>query len=135
MPFSSEQMFKLVDNIKAYPEFLPYCSDSQEISRGADEVTASLSVAKGSLVKAFTTKNSNHPFEKIQMELVDGPFKELSGVWSFTQLSATACKISLKVEFEFSNVLTGLAFSKVFSQMAESFVDAFSQRAREVYPS
>lgn len=135
VPFSSKKMFDLVDNIADYPKFLPHCSASEEISRNKSGVLATLSVTKGSFVKEFTTQNTNYPNEKIVMALVDGPFKSLSGIWSFTELNATACKISLKVEFEFSNILTSMAFSKVFSQMAESFVDAFSQRAKEVYSS
>ena len=133
LPFSAEQMFTLVDDIEKYPEFLPSCNDARILERTEDTVTATLSVAKGGFAKEFTTRNTNHPFNRIDMQLVMGPFKHLSGQWSFEELSESACKIELEVKFEFSNPLTNLAFGAEFNQMAESFVDAFSKRAREVY--
>ncbi len=133
MPYSCEQMFNLVDDIEAYPEFLPYCGGSELISREGDKLVASLTVAKGSFEQAFVTENSNSPFRSIEMRLVEGPFKFLNGLWTFTPLSENASKIELSVEFEFSNKLLGLAFGKIFSQLAESFVDAFTQRAKQVY--
>ncbi|MCW8856500.1 MAG: type II toxin-antitoxin system RatA family toxin [Kangiella sp.] len=133
LPFSAKQMFDLVDDIEKYPEFLPNCNDAKVLERTDDTVTATLSVAKGGFAKEFTTQNINQPFESIAMQLVVGPFKHLSGQWTFDALGDSACKIELVVKFEFSNPLTNLAFGAVFNQMAESFVDAFSKRAREVY--
>ncbi len=126
-------MFDLVNHIEQYPDFLPHCGNSEVIERKDDEVIAALTVSKGSFEQKFTTKNINKPFSAIEMVLVDGPFKFLNGYWTFTKLSADASKIELLIEFEFSNKLLGLAFGSVFNQLAESFVDAFTQRAREVY--
>ncbi len=133
VPYSCQQMFQLVDEIEAYPEFVPYCGGARIIERNADSVVASLTVAKGNFEQAFTTKNINEPYSSIEMNLVDGPFKFLNGYWTFTPLSNSASKIELLVEFEFSSKLLGLVFGKIFSQLAESFVDAFTQRAKQVY--
>lgn len=135
LPFSAKQMFDLVDDIEKYPEFLPGCNNAKVLERTEDTVTATLSVAKGGFAKEFTTRNTNQPYENIAMELVMGPFKHLTGQWKFDALGESACKIELVVKFEFSNPLTNLAFGAVFNQMAESFVDAFSKRARQVYAS
>ena len=126
VPFSCQQMFELVDDIEAYPEFLPFCSGATLISRDDNALVASLKVSKSSFEQSFTTKNTNKPYQSIAMELVDGPFKSLNGLWSFTHLSDTAAKIELDIEFEFSNKFMDLAFGKAFSQLAESFVDAFT---------
>lgn len=133
LPFSAKQMFDLVDDIEKYPQFLPNCNDAKVLERTENTVTAMLSVAKGGFAKEFTTRNTNNPYQSIAMQLVMGPFKHLTGQWTFDELGDSACKIELVVEFEFSNPLTNLAFGAVFNQMAESFVDAFSKRAREVY--
>lgn len=133
LPFSAKQMFDLVDDIEKYPEFLPGCNDAKVLERADHTVTATLSVAKGGFAKEFTTRNTNQPYKNIAMELVTGPFKHLTGQWTFQDLGESACKIELVVKFEFSNPLTNLAFGAVFNQMAESFVDAFSKRARQVY--
>jgi len=133
LPYSAQQMFELVDDIEKYPEFLPNCAGATEIERNENSVVASLAVAKGGFEKVFTTKNTNKPYDSIEMTLVDGPFKHLNGVWTFEALDEHACKIELVVSFEFSNALVGFAFGSVFNSLAESFVDAFSQRAKQVY--
>lgn len=133
VPFSCEQMFSLVNEIESYSEFVPYCSGTDIISKTDKEVIAKLKVSKGSFEQSFTTKNINTPYSKIEMSLVDGPFKYLNGLWSFTSLSENAAKIELMIEFEFSNKLLGLAFGKVFNQLIENYVDAFVKRATQVY--
>lgn len=133
LPYSAQQMYELVDDIEKYPEFLPNCTGATEIERTESQVVASLAVAKGGFEKTFTTKNTNNPYDSIDLQLVDGPFKHLDGRWIFTSLDDKACKIELVVNFEFSNIFTSMAFSSVFNHLAESFVDAFSQRATAVY--
>ena len=133
VPYSAEQMYKLVDDVFAYQEFLPWCGDSKEVSRENEVVVASVTIAKGSINKTFTTKNTSNDHQKIQMQLVDGPFKELSGFWSFQELNENACKVTLKLDYEFSNRLLRLVVGPVFNQIANAMVDSFVERAKEVY--
>lgn len=131
--FSQQQMFDLVADIKSYPLFVPYCSGISVVEESEQGVVARLEVSKGSFAQSFTTKNTLVEPSSLTMELVDGPFKFLNGTWSFEALSDSASKIALDMEFEFSNKLLGLAFGKVFNQMVEQFVDAFTARAKQVY--
>lgn len=133
LPYSAQQMFDLVDDIEKYPEFLPNCAGAKELERSEDAVIASLAVSKGGFEKEFTTRNLNTPYKSIEMELIEGPFKHLSGYWTFSRLDEHACKVELVVSFEFTNRLASIAFSNIFSHLAESFVDAFSARAKTVY--
>ena len=133
VPYTTEQMYVLVDGISAYPEFLPWCSQAQELSRSDDSVKACVEIAKGSVKKSFTTMNKMQPGSVIEMNLVDGPFKRLHGYWRFEQLKPGACKVSLDLEFEFSNKLMALAIGSVFNQVANTLVDSFVGRARAVY--
>ena len=55
--FSAQQMFDLVNNIEAYPQFLPWCSGSRIIKREDDIVEAELLIAKGGFKKTFSTRN------------------------------------------------------------------------------
>ncbi|MGX5174846.1 type II toxin-antitoxin system RatA family toxin [Aliikangiella sp. IMCC44653] len=133
VPFSSKQMFELVDDVEKYHEFVPYCQASHIIERTEQSVSATLDVAKSGFTKSFSTKNMRKPYEKIYMQLLNGPFKHLEGLWTFHELSADACKIELEIEFEFSNKLTSLAFSGLFHQLIQSMVTAFTERAEKVY--
>lgn len=130
---SVEQMYQLINDIVAYPIFLPDCNDSKVIAQDEQTVTAALLVSKGGLSKWFTTKNTMVSNEKIKLSLVDGPFKKLEGYWLLTPLSDDACKVSLELEYEFSNKLVSLAFGKVFSHFSNTLVQVFTQRAKQVY--
>ena len=130
---SVEQMFQLINDILAYPHFIPDCSDSKVISQDGNTITAALLVSKGGIQKWFTTKNTLVNNEKIILELVDGPFNKLCGSWTLNALSDEACKISLELEYEFSNKVFDLAFGRVFNHLTNNMVQAFTERAKEVY--
>ena len=130
--YSCAQMFQLVNDVKGYPEFLPGCLGSKLISESPSEIVASLDVGKGPVRQSFTTKNFLQTNQQVEMTLLEGPFKKLHGVWTFTELSPSSCKISLSIEFELSGMLK-FAFGGVFSQIANSMVEAFCQRAKVVY--
>ncbi|VAW90807.1 Ribosome association toxin RatA [hydrothermal vent metagenome] len=131
--YSPEQMFLLVDDIDAYADFLPWCSNSNVIERTDEFVKGNLEISYGSLNKSFVTKNINTLHSQIEMQLVEGPFKHLLGLWSFKALGGDGCKIELNMEFEFSNKLIDMTVGPVFSKIANSLVDAFTERAKSIY--
>lgn len=133
VPFSAEQMYQLVNDVHSYPDFLPGCTGSRVITASPHEMTAAVEVAKAGISKTFTTRNTLLDNQSINMQLVDGPFRKLMGGWQFTALSPEACKVELHLDFEFTNKLIELAFGKVFKELAGSMVQAFTQRAKEVY--
>lgn len=130
---TSEQMFDLINDVRRYPEFLPWCSGASVVSERSDVLEATLKLSKGGLSYNFTTRNDLERPHSMRISLVDGPFKRLEGVWSFTSLSDEACKVELNLSFEFEGKLTGLAMSKVFNGVATTLVDAFVERADKIY--
>jgi len=133
VPYSAEQMFKLVNDVPSYPAFLPGCTGSRVLSTSSEEMTAAVDVSKAGISKTFTTRNTLTDNQSISMQLVDGPFRQLKGDWRFTPLSEEACKVELDLDFEFKNALIELAFGKVFKELANNMVQAFTERAKEVY--
>ncbi|MGP9801869.1 type II toxin-antitoxin system RatA family toxin [Rheinheimera sp. NSM] len=131
--YSAQQMFDLVNAVPDYPQFLPGCSSARIVSRSETEMVASLTVSKAGIGHTFTTRNTLYPNQRIAMQLVDGPFKQLQGGWEFQPLNDSACKVILKLEFEFSNKLVQFAFGKIFAEVTASMVQAFTQRAKQVY--
>lgn len=131
--YSARQMFELVADVPSYPQFLPGCSKSAVLSFDGTVQTAMLEVSKAGIGKSFTTRNTLVPFERLEMELVDGPFKYLRGGWQFIPLSHEACKVVLALEFEFSSKLVEFAFGKIFQELTLSMVQAFTQRAKQIY--
>lgn len=135
VPYSTTEMYELVNDVASYERFLPWCRSSEVLSQNEDELRATIEIAHGSLHKSFTTCNRLQKNKMIEMRLEKGPFKHLEGFWRFDMLGEgeRACKISLDLDFEFSNRLVGMAMGPIFSQIANTLVDAFSKRAVEVY--
>lgn len=133
VPFTAAQMYALVDYIEDYPDFLPWCKSVQILKRDADEVHARLDLSRGGIQKSFTTCNRLQHNKMIEMCLLDGPFRHLHGFWQFNAISEANCKVSLDLEFEFSNKLIVLAFGAIFHQAANTLVEAFINRADQVY--
>ena len=69
----------------------------------------------------------------IEIRLEEGPFHHLEGFWRFEALGDEACKVSYDMEFEFSGKLLSMSMGPMFSQVAESLVDSFCQRAKNIY--
>lgn len=133
VPFSVEQMYNLVNDVDAYPQFLPGCTGSRILEQSPDSMIAAVDVSKAGISKTFTTRNTLINNHRIDMQLVDGPFRKLMGGWNFIALSPEACKVELNLDFEFTNKLIELAFGKIFKELAGSMVQAFTLRAKEVY--
>lgn len=131
--FSAAQMFHLVADIEAYPDFLPWCSGSRILSRNDNIVEAELNIAKGGFHKSFATRNHSDNNGQINISLLNGPFSHLEGVWRFMPLREDASKISLDLEFEMSGKLAALAFGAVFNQICNTMVSSFTQRAKQLY--
>lgn len=130
---TAEQMFDLVNDVRTYPQFLPWCASTEVISEREDELVATLNLSKGGLKYSFTTRNRLQRPGRMEIALVEGPFSALRGIWVFTPLSDEACKVELTMDFEFKGKLTGMAMSKVFNSVATTMVDAFVSRADQVY--
>jgi ribosome-associated toxin RatA of RatAB toxin-antitoxin module len=131
--FKPQEMFNIVDDVNKYPEFLPWCGASSVISRSEDEVKATVEIAHSGIKKSFTTLNRLQPGKIIEVQLIDGPFKHLHGFWRFEPLGDNGCKVTLDMEYEFSSKLLGLAIGPVFTQIANTLVDAFCKRAESLY--
>ena len=133
MPYSAEQMYDIVNGVDLYQEFLPWCASSRILEQSETSMKASVLMKKGKLNHSFTTQNQLIRAQQIRMQLVNGPFKKLQGEWVFSNLSEQGSKIELNLEFEFSNRMIGLLIGPVFTQIANTLVDAFCQRAHQLY--
>ena len=132
--YSPAEMYQLVNDVAAYASFLPWCRSSAVKSETETEMIASVEIAKGILNKTFTTFNQLHKDKRIDLQLLEGPFKKLSGHWQFEALKTeNACKVNLDLEFEFDNALMSIAAKPIFTHIASSLVDSFCKRAVEVY--
>tara|TARA_Y100000588_G_C13750912_1_gene709722 strand:- start:28 stop:462 length:435 start_codon:yes stop_codon:yes gene_type:complete len=132
VPYSCEQMYDLVNEVERYGEFLPYFSQSEVHHRDDDEVQATLVVIAAGMSKSFTTRNRLQKNKMIEIRLVDGPFSHLEGFWRFDDVPE-GCQISFDLEFDFAGRMLSMLIGPVFEQVSNKMVDAFCDRAKDVY--
>jgi ribosome-associated toxin RatA of RatAB toxin-antitoxin module len=130
---SAAEMYALVEDIEAYPGFLPWCKAAVVHERRPGATRATLTVGVGALQHSFTTQNDNRPGEAIDMRLVEGPFRRFKSQWIFAALAPQACRIEFSLQYEFSSRALGKLLAPLFDGIADSMVDAFVRRAAAVY--
>jgi ribosome-associated toxin RatA of RatAB toxin-antitoxin module len=133
LPYPARALYDLVNDVARYPEFLPWCASSEIIEASETHMRASLEVAKGGVSQRFTTHNLLVPGQSINLSLEKGPFKQLHGQWLFKTLGENACKISLELSFDYAGALVRVTLGPLFNQASNTMVDAFCERARQLY--
>ena len=129
-------MFRLVTDVDAYPQFLPWCDHARVLETTDQGMTAEVGIKMAGLKQSFTTRNTHVPGREVQMELIDGPFSNLSGGWTFSPVgdgTQRACKVELNLHYGFSSAALSAVVGPVFDKIASSLVDAFIKRAEQVY--
>ncbi|MDE1164516.1 MAG: type II toxin-antitoxin system RatA family toxin [Pseudomonas sp.] len=133
LPYPAQELYDLVNDVARYPEFLPWCSGSTVLEASDVAMRAKVEVAKAGLSQQFITRNLLVPGQSIEMNLEEGPFKKLHGLWVFKPLGDKACKISLDLTFDYANTLMRATLGPLFDQAANTMVDAFCQRAKQMH--
>jgi ribosome-associated toxin RatA of RatAB toxin-antitoxin module len=133
VPYSTEQMFELVNHIEDYPRFLPWCAAAAILERTKTETVARLDMRYHGVHAHFTTANRIEPPDRIVIALRSGPFRRLDGTWTFTPLGTDGSKVELSLRYEFAGGVLARLIEPVFNRIAHSLVDAFVRRADEIH--
>ncbi len=133
MPYSAQFMYDLVNDVLAYPEFLPWCGGAKIHDAGSNHLDASIKISKAGLNQWFRTRNRMQPPESIEISLVEGPFEVLEGRWRFISLSESGCRIEFEMKFETRRGLVSRLIQPAFAQIANTMVDSFCARARQLH--
>lgn len=127
------QMFDLVDRVEDYPGFLPWCSGTEVLERTPVLTVAALSIAYRGIKSFWATSNTKEYPQLMRIHLKDGPFTRMEGHWRFIALGETACKVEFVLHYEFTSQMLAKMLGPVFNSIAETMVESFVKRAREIY--
>ncbi len=133
LPYPATTLYDLVERVEDYPQFLPWCSATEVQRDESDQIVATVRIDYLGLRQAFTTRNRNSPKHRIDLELVDGPFTELSGFWQFNDIGAAGSKVEFELRYTMRSGLLGRALSPVFGKITGTMVDAFVEEANRRY--
>lgn len=133
LPYSPEQLFRLVAEVERYPEFLPWCLAARIRRREADTIHADLVIGFKMIRERFTSKVVLHPSHRIDVSYEDGPFRYLNNNWTFSPAPDGGCLLDFKVDFEFRNRMLQKLIEVLFNEAVRRMVAAFEGRARQLY--
>lgn len=131
--YSPAQMFDLVNDVEAYPKRFPWCAGAEVLDRQEGVLVARLDLKFAGFRQSFTTRNTVDPPARLQMSLVNGPFRSLEGVWDFMALGDAGCKVAFALDFDYAGRLGGGALKLGFQGLAGRMVDDFCREAEHVY--
>lgn len=131
--YSPTQMFDLVNEVEAYPKRFSWCAGAEILERSEHVLVARLDLKFAGFQQSFTTRNTIDPPRRLQMDLVNGPFRSLEGVWDFIALGEAGCKVAFALDFDYAGRLGGSALKLGFQGLAGRMVDDFCREAGRVY--
>lgn len=133
VPYSSAEMFALVEDIESYPEFLTWCSGVFVLERTDTLVRANLDYAQAGFQRSITLLNDLQPHSSIGITVEEGPFDDLAGRWHFEALDDEATRVSFQIRYQVSGLILSAIIGPVFEDSCHTLVEAFVDRARSVY--
>ncbi len=140
LPHSARQMYDLIADIAAYPQFLPWCAAARirgvsDLADGSGQVIdAELVISFKLFREKFGSRVTLHPLEgKIDVEYLDGPFRYLNNHWVFREVTAASCEVDFFVDFEFRSAILQALIGVVFHEAMQRIVRAFEARAKVLY--
>jgi len=126
---SALRMYTLVNDVAGYPARFAWCDDSEVLEQSDTHMLARLDLRIAGLRTGFSTRNVLEKPTCIELALVEGPFRQLTGRWDFHTLAEDACKVSLTLDFDVASKLMGSAFAIGFQGLADRMVDDFCREA------
>ena len=137
LPYTAKEMFDLVADISAYPEFLPWCAAARvrkemqkgEVMQIEADLIISFKVYREKFGSRVLLDTSNYV---IETDYIDGPFRYMHSVWSFENCK-DGCEVKFDVNFEFKNAMLQSIIGLVFNDAMQRIVRAFERRASDLY--
>lgn len=133
LPYSPTQIFDMVADVAAYPEFLPWCIATRIQSVDDNHLVADMVIGFKMFREQFTSRVELNEPSSIKVIYENGPFKYLKNNWIFVHDGNGNCIVDFSVEFEFRSQILEMAIGKIFTEAVHRMVSAFEKRADTLY--
>ncbi|WP_439549526.1 type II toxin-antitoxin system RatA family toxin [Falsiroseomonas sp.] len=132
LPYSEEQLFDMVADVRRYPEFLPWCVGARILTRNDKELTADLTIGFKMFRETFRSQVLLDRPGHVHVRYLTGPFRYLNNHWRFRPV-AGGTEVDFFVDFEFKSRLLQAVIGTVFNEAVRLMVRAFERRAMALY--
>lgn len=138
LPYTPDQLFQLVGNVDAYPEFVPWIQsmrtwNARSEGEGVSLVDAQAGVGFAFLKEKFSTRvRRDAATRQVDVQLLSGPFKHLANRWRFIDNDG-GTKIEFDIDFEFKSRLLSGMLAANFHHAVDKLMSCFEARAQALY--
>ena len=132
LPYSAEELFDVVADVKDYPSFIPWCSGAHIRHESRREVIADLVIGFGPFQDSFTSNVTLDRPHRILVRAVVGPLEHLINSWVFrTQGKET--HVDFVIDFQFKSHLLDHVANGMFHEASTRMVSAFEARVHMLH--
>jgi coenzyme Q-binding protein COQ10 len=132
LPYTDEQLFDMVSDVRRYPEFLPWCVGARIVSRTETELVADLTIGFRMFRETFRSQVLLERPHHVHVRYLTGPFRYLNNHWRFRPVQG-GTEVDFFVDFEFKSRLLQAVIGTVFNEAVRLMVRAFERRAYALY--
>ena len=133
LPYSPEQLFDLVADVKSYPEFVPWISAIRVRSDSEAVMVADMVVGFKAFKERFTSRVTKERPDHIVVDYIEGPLKFLHNDWRFEPDGKGGTTLQFCVDFAFKNRIFETVAGQMFDRALRRMTDAFIARADVLY--
>ncbi len=133
VPCSADEMYAIVDDVEAYPDFLEWCTEAEEERRDDDELIAWLALSRSGAQGRFRIRHDLDPGHSIALAVLDGPIQDLAGTWYFQPRGDDDSSLTFDVEYGRRGGFLAMMMAPLVAEIADGLLDAFFDRAVELY--
>ena len=139
LPYASDQLFALVGDVMAYPEFVPWITamrtwNARDLGEGVETVDAEAGIGFSFLKERFSSRvRRDTPARRIDVTLLSGPFKRLANRWEFFEAEGGGTRVEFDIDFQFKSRLLETLLTANFAHAVDRLMACFEDRARALY--
>jgi len=138
LPYSPEQLFQLVGDVEAYPQFVPWLTsmrtwNARQVRPGVTTVDAEAGVGFSFLRERFATRVLRDADKlRINVSLLHGPFRALDNDWRF-EPDQHGTRIHFSIDFAFKSRILDALLHANMDRAVVKLIACFEARAAEIY--
>jgi len=139
LPYSPEQLFALVGDVMAYPEFVPWITsmrtwNARVLGDGVETLDAEAGVGFAFLKERFSTRvRRDTGAHQIDVSLLSGPFRRLANRWAFFDDGEGGSRVEFDIDFQFKSRLLETLLTANFAHAVDRLMGCFEARAQALY--
>jgi coenzyme Q-binding protein COQ10 len=133
LPYTPDQLFDLVADVKSYPLFLPWVAAVRVRFDSESETVADLVVGFRALKETFSSRVHKSRPHEIEIDYIEGPLKYLHNNWKFRDDGGGGSIVDFCVDFAFKSRIFETLAGQMFDRALRRMIGAFEDRANALY--